>query len=148
MSLPIMTGTGRLTADPELRFSPSGVAVATMNLAFNARKFDRDRNEWVDGDVFFIRGTLFKQEAENVAESLTKGCEIVVTGRLKTEQWTDRNTGDKRSATSLLIDSIGPSLKYATAKPQKAARASNSAPAADDPWGAANAPQQTEEPPF
>lgn len=137
MGLPTISGTGRLTSPPELRFSQSGVAVCTVSLAFNSRRFDKATNEWVDGDVFYIRGTAFKELAEHIAECLDKGHEVNVSGRLKTDQWEDKN-GDKRSAPSLLIDGIGPNLRYATAKVNKVDRngggSGNSAPA-DDPWG-------------
>lgn len=135
MSLPTMTGTGRLTAPVELRFTASGMAVATMNLAFNSRK--RDTNgDWIDGDVFFVRATAFKQLAENLAETVDKGVEVHVSGRLKTEQWTDKQTGDKRSAVSLLVDSIGPNLAYAVAKVNKAARSGggDTTGGSADPW--------------
>lgn len=115
MALPIISGTGRLTDEVQLRFGNNGTAVATISLAFNARKRDEQGN-WIDGDVFYIRGTAFKQMAESAAESLTRGMEVVVAGRLKTDQWQDKQTGDKRSAPSLLIDSIGPNLAFATAK--------------------------------
>jgi single-strand DNA-binding protein len=157
--LPTMSGVGRLTQHPSLRFSPSGMAVCELNLAFNDRKRDEAGN-WVDGDVFFVRGVAFKQLAENAGECLEKGMEVVVSGRLKTEQWNDKNTGEKRSAVSLLLSSIGPNLAFATAKVDKATRSgdsgggfrpSSSAPA-DDPWGAAPAPSggpnQDDEPPF
>ncbi|BBG01587.1 MULTISPECIES: single-stranded DNA-binding protein [Pseudonocardia] len=121
MTLPNMSGVGRLVQDPEVRFSNSGVAVATVNLAFNSRKKD-ERGEWVDDRVFFVRGTAFKQLAEHVADSLTKGMEVVVSGRLVTDQWEDKQTGDKRSATALMIDSIGPSLSWATAAVTKASK--------------------------
>jgi single-strand DNA-binding protein len=139
MTLPILSGTGRLTADPELRFAPSGVAVLTLNLAFNSRRKNQ-AGEWEDGDVFYVRGTAFKQLAENAAETLTRGMEVNVSGRLKTEQWQDKQTGEKRSAVALLVDSIGPNLAYATAKVNKVTRESgrSGTPApADDPWGAA-----------
>lgn len=152
MSLPTMSGVGRLTADPDLRFSPSGVAVVTVNLAFNARRKNQQTGEWEDGDVFFVRGTAFRQEAENIAETLTKGTEVMVTGRLKTDQWEDRETGQKRSATSMLIDGIGPSLRYSTAKVQKVDRQGvPERQAAQDPWDAARAPTGggfADEPPF
>ena len=151
--LPTISGVGRLTQDPSLRFAPSGMAVCEIQLAFNARKFDKDRQEWVDGDVFFVRATAFKQLAENAAESLVKGVEVHVSGRLKTEQWEDKNGGGKRSATALLLDSIGPNLSYATAKVTKANRSSEGGgsfgssgtgggASLDDPWGAAPADDQ------
>lgn len=122
MALATMSGTGRLTQDPELRFSNNGVAIATVNLAFNSRRKNQATGEWEDGDVFFVRGTAFKQLAENVAETLSKGVEVHVSGRLKTDQWEDKQTGDKRSATALMIESIGPSLAWATAKVSKVSR--------------------------
>lgn len=149
MALPQLAGVGRCTADPDIRFSPSGVAVATVNLAFNSRK-RQDDGTWVDDQVFFIRATAFRQLAENVAESLRKGTEVSVTGRLKTEQWEDKQTGDKRSASSLLLDSIGPNLAFATATVNKVERSGQSRPPADDPWGSAPpaGPPQDDEPPF
>lgn len=140
MALPTLSGTARLTADPELRFTPSGMAVCTVQLAFNSRKKDQQTGEWTDGDTFFIRGTAFKELAENIAETLTKGTEVVVTGRLKTERYETRE-GEKRSSTAMMLDSIGPSLRYATAKVAKATRTTGGgygAPA-DDPWSSAPA---------
>lgn len=135
MSLPTMTGVGRLTGPVELRFTASGVAVATMNLAFNSRRKNQQTGEWEDGDVFFVRATAFKQLAENAAETIDKGVEVVVSGRLKTDQWQDKNTGEKRSATSLLLDSIGPNLAYATAKVHKVTRAAgDTSGGSQDPW--------------
>jgi len=139
MALPTIHGTGRLTRDPELRFTGQGAAVCTIDLAFNARRRDPASGEWVDGDVLFIRGTVFGQPGENAAESLTRGMEVTVTGRLRTQQWEDRSTGEKRTATTMLIDTIGPSLRTQTAKVAKAARTGGTAPAdpggpAPDPW--------------
>lgn len=155
MSLPTLSGTGRLTADPELRFAPNGTAVCKLNIAFNARRKNQQTGEWEDGDVFYINATAFKQLAENIAECLTKGMEVVVTGRLKTDQWETRE-GEKRSAPSLLIDSVGPSIAYATAKVQKLDRSSGGGGArrasADDPWAtaapAASGSTFDDEPPF
>ena len=139
MSLPTMSGVARLIDDPELRFSPSGTAVCKVRLAFNSRKRDESGN-WVDGDSFFVDGTVFKQEAENVAESLHKGTEVAVTGRLKTRRYETRE-GEKRSVVELVIDAIGPTLKYATVKVSKLDRSNgNSGGGAsqgggfDDPW--------------
>lgn len=163
MSLPNLSGTGRLTSDVELRFSASGLAIATIQLAFNSRKKD-ESGTWVDDAVFYIRGAAFKQLAESAAESLTKGTEVNVSGRLKTEQWEDKNGGGKRSAPALLIDAIGPNLAFATAKVNKVSRDSGGGGfgtprptgtdqirgAADDPWGAApvGQPSAEDEPPF
>jgi len=141
MSLPQLVGVGRATADPELKFSANGVAICTVNLAFNSRRKNPSTQEWEDGDVFFVRATAFKELAESMAESLTRGTEVVVTGRLKTEQWEDRTSGEKRSAVSLLLDGIGPNLRYATAAVKKVERSGptqSSAPASD-PWGSAPA---------
>lgn len=120
MALPTLTGTARLTADPELRFAPSGIAVCSMQLVFNSRKQDPS-GAWVDGDWLFIKATAFKELAENCAETLTKGAEVVIAGRVKTDQW-ETAQGDKRSAPALLLDSIGPSLRFATATVNKVNR--------------------------
>jgi single-strand DNA-binding protein len=142
MSLPTVTGVGRLIDAPELRFSASGGAVLKVRLAFNSRKRD-ESGQWVDDASFFVTGTLFGRAAENAAESLDRAMEVVVTGRLKTESWETRD-GEKRSGPSLLIDSIGPSLRYATAKVTKAsgggkaeyqqARQAQGQSSAGDPW--------------
>lgn len=128
MSLPNMHGVGRLVEDPELRFSPSGTAVATVPLVFNARKYNRQTGQWEDGDVFFVRGKLFNEPAENATETFSKGMEVLIVGRLKTDRWEDRNTGEKRSATSLVIDAIGPSTRYAKAAVTKVDRRQDSGP--------------------
>lgn len=152
MSLPTLSGTGRLTADPELRFAPSGTAVCKVNVAFNSRRKNA-QGEWEDADVLFVGGTLFKEAAENAAETLGKGDEVIVSGRLKTRQW-ETPDGEKRSTVELLIDSIGPSLRYAQAKVQKMGRSSQggTAAAADDPWASATPAQpaaaSASEPPF
>ncbi|HLL68979.1 MAG TPA: single-stranded DNA-binding protein [Micromonosporaceae bacterium] len=163
MSLPTLTGVGRATADPELRFAPSGMAVAKVNLAFNSRKKNEATGQYEDDKVFFVEAVAFKQLAENLAESVQRGVEIVVTGRLVTESWEDKNGGGKRSKPSLLIDSIGPSLTFATAKVQKLERSGGGKPTsdsirggapADDPWasaaGSTGRPTSgfDEEPPF
>jgi single-strand DNA-binding protein len=148
VSLPTMHGVGRLTADAELRFSASGVAVATVPLAFNARRYNQAAGRWEDGDVLFIRGTIFREPAENAVETYRRGDEVVVSGRLKTEQWQDRQTGENRSRIALLIDAIGPSTRYATAAISKAERR-ESAPPPGDAWNDAPAPTGfTDEPPF
>lgn len=114
MSLPILNGTARLIDDPELRFSAAGKAIAKVRLAFNSRKKDQASGEWVDADSFFIDGKAFDQAAENIAGSLSRGMEVVVSGRLRTEKWESKE-GEKRSASALMIDSIGPSLRGASA---------------------------------
>ena len=135
MSFPTMHGVGRLTADPELRFTSSGMAVCEVSLAFNNRKKDAS-GEWVDDGVFFVRGTCFKEQAEQVAETLSKGMECVVTGRIKTDQWDDKTTGQKRSVSALLIDSIGVSIRFAPKdgrSPQRPAQGQR-----DTSWGGGN----------
>lgn len=124
MALPQLTGTARLTADPELRFAPSGVAVCSVHLAFNSRK-QGSSGAWVDGDSLFIKATAFRDLAEHCAETLTKGAEVIITGRVKTEQW-ETPQGEKRSAPALLLDSVGPSLRYATAVVKKVNRTNGS----------------------
>jgi single-strand DNA-binding protein len=143
MSLPTLNGTARLIDTPELRFSAQGTAVVKLRLAFNARRKD-DSGQWVDGDVLYIDGTVFGQHAENIASSMEKGMEVVVTGRPRTESW--EKDGQKHSKNVLLVDSIGPALRFATARVEKtggsghgrqdahrAAQAGASAPA-NDPW--------------
>jgi single-strand DNA-binding protein len=140
VSLPILSGTGRLIADPELRFTPSGTAVAKVRLAFNSRRKD-DTGQWQDDKTFYVTGILFNDYAEHVAESLSKGDEVTVVGRLETRSWTDEKTDEKRSIVELLVDSIGPTLRYVTAKPRKLDR-HHEAPAADayaNPYAPANA---------
>lgn len=135
MSLPTLTGTGRLTSDGEMRYTASGTAVFTVNLAFNSKKKDAN-GQWVDDSVFFIRGTLFKEAAENAVESFKKGDEVIVTGRLKTDQW-ETQSGEKRSSPSLLIDAIGHTTRWAPSKSLKADRTKGGPAPADDPWGSA-----------
>ena len=128
MALPTLTGTARLTADPELRITTTGTTIARLNLAFNARKKDPGTGEWVDGDVFFVSATLFGSLAENACESLGKGVEVVVSGRLKTRQW-ETDGGEKRTAVELLVDEVGPALRWAQATVRKTGRTSPAAPA-------------------
>lgn len=147
MSLPTMTGIGRLTADPDLRFSPSGVAVCNVRLAFSSRKKDA-AGEWVDGDVCFMSGTLFRDEAERVAESLTKGTEVLVTGRVRTRKYTDKQDVE-RSVTEMTIDSIGPTMRWANVKVTKMTRKSEeSGGGFEDPWAKSTGGGFDEEPPF
>ncbi len=117
----IITVVGNLTADPELRFTPSGAAVANFTVASTPRIFDRQSNEWKDGDALFMRCSIWREAAENVAESLTRGSRVIVQGRLKQRSYETRE-GEKRTVVELEVDEIGPSLKYATAKVNKASR--------------------------
>jgi single-strand DNA-binding protein len=151
----IITVVGNLTADPELRFTPSGAAVANFTVASTPRMFDRQTNEWKDGEALFMRCNVWRQAAENVAESLTRGARVVVTGRLKQRSFETRE-GEKRTVIELEVDEIGPSLRYATAKVNKVSRGSGggdfgggggggggygggrgSGGGSDDPWGSA-----------
>ena len=158
----IITVVGNLTADPELRFTPSGAAVANFTVASTPRMFDRQTNEWKDGEALVMRCNVWRQAAENVAESLTRGARVVVTGRLKQRSF-ETKEGEKRTVVELEVDEIGPSLRYATAKVNKVSRGSGGGDFGgggggfggggnDDPWGSA-APAGTgsgsyDEPPF
>ncbi len=119
----VITVVGNLTDDPELRFTPSGAAVASFTVASTPRTFDRATNEWKDGDALFLRCSIWRQAAENVAESLTKGMRVVVQGRLRQRSYETRE-GEKRTVVELDVEEVGPSLKYATAKVTKASRGS------------------------
>ncbi|GAB3395861.1 single-stranded DNA-binding protein [Amycolatopsis echigonensis] len=154
----VITVVGNLTSDPELRFTPSGAAVANFTVASTPRTLDRQTGEWKDGEALFLRCNIWRQAAENVAESLTRGARVVVQGRLKQRSF-ETKEGEKRTVVELEVDEIGPSLRYATAKVNKVSRGGggggdfgggggftggggnrggggNSAPA-DDPWGSA-----------
>ncbi|HEX3705610.1 MAG TPA: single-stranded DNA-binding protein, partial [Mycobacteriales bacterium] len=143
-----VTVVGNLTNDPELRFTPSGAAVASFTVASTPRLLDKATNEWKDGDALFLRCSVWRQAAENVAESLTRGARVMVTGRLKQRSY-ETKEGEKRTVVELEVDEVGPSLRYATAKVTKASRGgggggggggfsggapSGGAPADDDPW--------------
>lgn len=163
-----ITVVGNLTADPDLRFTPSGAAVANFTVASTPRVFDRQSGEWKDGDALFLRCNIWREAAENVAESLTRGSRVIVTGRLRQRSFETRE-GEKRTVYEVEVDEIGPSLRYATAKINKASRggggggfgggggapsqmASSGAPPAEDPWGSAPASGSfggaDDEPPF
>lgn len=138
-----ITLIGNLTADPELRFMPNGKAVLNVSVASTPRVFDRQANEWKDGDTLYLRGSLFDAYAENAAASLYKGTRVIVTGSLVQRNYETRE-GEKRTSYEIRIDEIGPSLRYATAQVQKLGRGERaSAPAAqssnstvgEDPWG-------------
>jgi single-strand DNA-binding protein len=110
-----ITLVGNLTADPELRFTPSGAAVANFTVASTPRTFDRNTNEWRDGDAMFLNCAVWRQAAENVAESLQKGMRVIVQGRLKSRSYETRE-GERRTVFEIDVDEIGPALRYATAK--------------------------------
>ena len=139
-----LTIVGNLTSDPELRFTQSGAAVANFTVASTPKFFDKQANEWKDGETLFMRCSLWREAAENVAESLTKGMRVIVTGRLVSKPW--EKDGEKRTSTELQVDEIGPSLKYATAKVNRkestqasqfgwGTPAAPAAPSSNDPWG-------------
>jgi single-strand DNA-binding protein len=111
----IITLVGNLTADPELRFTPSGAPVANFTVASTPRTFDRTSNEWKDGDAMFLNCAVWRQAAENVAESLTKGMRVIVQGRLRSRSYETRE-GEKRTVFEVDVDEVGPALKYASAK--------------------------------
>jgi single-strand DNA-binding protein len=165
----IITVVGNLTDDPELRFTPSGAAVANFTVASTPRFFDKQTNEWRDAEAMFLRCSIWRQSAENVAESLHKGTRVVVQGRLKQRSFETRE-GEKRTVIELDVDEIGPSLRYATAKVTKTSRSGSgggggggfgggqsdhdpwaSQPAGQggsDPWAAQGAGGSSDEPPF
>jgi single-strand DNA-binding protein len=146
-----ITIVGNLTADPELRFTPSGAAVANFTVASTPRTFDRQSNEWKDGETLFLRCSIWRDAAENIAESLHRGTRVIATGRLKSRSY-DTKEGEKRTVIELDVDEVGPSLRYASAKVTKAERGGSGggfggggqggAPQAD-PWATGgSAPQQ------
>lgn len=158
-----ITIVGNLTGDPELRFIQSGAAVANFTVASTPRTFDRQTNEFKDGETLFMRCSLWREAAENVAESLTKGMRVIVTGRLVSRSW--EANGEKRTVNEIQVDEVGPSLRYATAKVTRTQRSGGAggaggqqggfsgggggnAPAggsSNDPWATAPA---SDEPPF
>ena len=142
----IITVVGNLTADPELRYTQNGLPVANFTIASTPRTLDRASNEWKDGDALFLRASVWREFAEHVAGSLTKGSRVIASGRLKQRSYQDRE-GNNRTAIELEVDEIGPSLRYATAQVTRAAGGSSGgggggqrpAQVADEPW-AASAP--------
>ncbi len=161
-----ITMIGNLVDDPELRFTPSGVAVAKFRVASTPRYLDKTTNEWKDGESLFLQCQIWRQAAENVAESLTKGMRVILSGRLKQRSY-ETKEGEKRTVFEVEVDEVGPSLRNATAKVTRTQRAAGAggfgaAPAAaadsfnDDPWAAASpssagggwATTTSDEPPF
>jgi single-strand DNA-binding protein len=149
----IITVVGNLTSDPELRYTQNGLAVANFTIASTPRTFDRQSNEWKDGEALFLRASVWRDFAEHVAGSLTKGSRVIATGRLKQRSYQDRD-GNNRTAIELEVDEIGPSLRYATAQVTRASGGGGGgggrgqvggggggagrpqAQQQDDPWGA------------
>ena len=117
----VITIIGNLTADPELRFTPSGAAVANFTVASTPRAFDRQSNEWKDGETLFMRCSIWRDAAENVAESLSRGTRVIVSGRLKSRSY-ETKEGEKRTVVEMEVDEVGPSLRYATAKVNRTQR--------------------------
>ena len=161
-----ITMIGNLVDDPELRFTPSGAAVAKFRVASTPRYLDKTTNEWKDGERLFLQCQIWRQAAENVAESLTKGMRVILSGRLKQRSY-ETKEGEKRTVFEVEVDEVGPSLRNATAKVTRTQRAGGTggfgaAPAAaadsfnDDPWAAASpssagggwATTTSDEPPF
>ena len=159
-----ITMIGNLVDDPELRFTPSGAAVAKFRVASTPRYLDKNTNEWKDGDSLFLQCQIWRQAAENVAESLTKGMRVILSGRLKQRSY-ETKEGEKRTVFEVEVDEVGPSLRNATAKVTKTTRQGGatggfSAPSTDtfndDPWAAAStspagggwATTTNDEPPF
>jgi single-strand DNA-binding protein len=145
----VITVVGNLTSDPELRYTQNGLAVANFTIASTPRNFDRATNEFKDGDTLFLRASVWREFAEHVAGSLTKGSRVIATGRLKQRDYQTKE-GEKRTSLELEVDEIGPSLRYATAQVTRAASSreggGNSAPrgggggqVTEEPW-AASAP--------
>lgn len=155
----IINVVGNLTADAELRFTPAGAAVANFTIASTPRSFDKNTNQWVDGDALFLRCSIWKEAAENCADSLLKGMRVIAQGRLKQRSF-ETKEGEKRTVVELEVDEIGPSLRYATAKvtkaqnnnsgggQQPARQSSRPAQQQSDPWGTSRAQNSADEPPF
>lgn len=148
-----VTFVGNLTGDPELRFTPSGAAVASFTVASTPRTFDSKTNEWKDGETIFLRCSVWRQYAENVAESLTKGARVIVVGKLKQRSYEDKE-GIKRTSIECDVEDIGPALRNATARVTKTAGGAAPAnrEAAGDAWSSAPATSAwaggADEPPF
>lgn len=142
----VITVVGNLTADPELRYTQSGQAVANFTIASTPRTLDRQTNEWKDGEALFLRASCWREFAEHVAGSLTKGSRVIAQGRLKQRSFQDRD-GNNRVSIELDIDEIGPSLRYATAQVTRAPGGSGQAggrqqgAVADEPWGSSSGGQ-------
>lgn len=139
----VITVVGNLTSDPELRYTQNGLAVANFTIASTPRNFDRAANEWKDGEALFLRASVWREFAEHVAGSLSKGSRVIVTGRLKQRSY-ETKEGEKRTSMEIEVDEIGPSLRYATATVTRAAASSSGRPAvaaaSDEPWGSPAAP--------
>jgi single-strand DNA-binding protein len=140
-----VTIVGNLTNDPELRFTPSGAAVASFTIASNSRYLDKTTNEWKDGEPVYMRCSVWRQYAENVAESLTRGTRVIATGRLKQRSYETRE-GEKRTVVEMEVDDVGPALRTATAKVTKVARAGGGGFGGDGGFGGQAAPAGNDDP--
>jgi single-strand DNA-binding protein len=136
----IITVVGNLTADPELRYTQNGLAVANFTIASTPRTFDRAANDWKDGEALFLRASVWREFAEHVAGSLSKGSRVIATGRLKQRSY-ETKEGEKRTSFEIEVDEIGPSLRYATAQVTRTSGggsgAARSNQGGDEPWGSA-----------
>ena len=145
-----LTIVGNLVDDPQLRYTPTGNAVANFRVASTPRYLDKTANEWRDADSLFLTCNVWRQAAENVAESLQRGMRVIVSGRLRQRSYETRE-GEKRTVYEIEVDEVGPSLRNASAKVTKAARRSgppDSVPAGGDPWAAESGSDGPAEPPF
>ncbi|WP_328609767.1 single-stranded DNA-binding protein [Amycolatopsis sp. NBC_00345] len=146
----VITVVGNLTSDPELRFTATGAAVASFTVASTPRALDRQTNEWKDGEALFLRCSLWRQAAENAAESLTRGTRVIVQGRLVQRSF-ETKEGEKRTVVELQVDEIGPSLRYATTTVNRVARSTSASPeGSDGTWSTtpATASAGAGDPPF
>jgi len=151
----LITIVGNLVEDPELKYTPNGAAVARFRIASTPRFMDKATSEWKDGDSLFLTVNVWRQAAENVTESLTKGTRVIVQGRLKQRSY-ETKQGEKRTVYEVEADEIGPSLRNASAKVIKAGRSKDSqggaerstGPAHDDPWATSGGNSFSDEPPF
>ena len=142
----VITVVGNLTADPELRYTQNGVAVANFTIASTPRTFDRASGEWKDGEALFLRASVWRDFAEHVANSLTKGSRVIASGRLRQRSY-ETKEGEKRTSIELEVDEIGPSLRYATAAVTRvASNRQGAAVAAEDQWSAPQAGGATQDP--
>ncbi len=143
----VITVVGNLTADPELRYTQNGLPVANFTIASTPRNFDRQANEWKDGEALFLRASVWRDFAEHVAGSLTKGMRVVATGRLRQRSYQDRE-GQNRTAIELEVDEIGPSLRYATAQVTRAASSGGGGGGGNYGGGQQSRPQVPQEEPW
>ena len=139
----LITVIGNLTSDPEIRYSQAGIPVVNFTVASTPRSFDRQANEWKDGDALFLRCSMWREPAENIAASLTKGARVIVQGNLVQRNYENRE-GERRSSIELQVQEIGPSLRYATAQVTRTGRQNGTPPQAAnaDSWATPGAPQQ------